>query len=395
MEVITNIKGAHDVIVVGGGIAGIAAAVSAARQGVSVLLIEKQVNLGGLATVGLISWYEPLCDGEGKQMIGGVCEELIRLAVKYGFDTLPVSWGGDGYAKERSNRFSTFYSPTMFELALNRYVTDAGVELLYDSRATYPDMDGNVCRGVIVENVSGRELYPAKVVIDASGDATLCYRAGMPCENGENYLCYLVHEFDRTGAEKYVNDHGDISRFRNWKNSGSDLDGHPEGMKRFVGVEADEVTAFMLAGKKRLMQKYEESGIDRHAHEIMMVPTMPQFRKIRRICGEATFDGETEALGCDRCIGVTGDFREKGKHFALPYEVLYNKSFANILAAGRIISSEGDGWEITRVIPVCALTGQAAGVAAAIASKDGCDVADVHYPKLKAALVNTGVIFFD
>ena len=65
----------YDVIVVGGGIAGISAAVAAARQGVSVLLIEKGLNLGGLSTSGLISWYEPLCDGKGKQMIFGISEE--------------------------------------------------------------------------------------------------------------------------------------------------------------------------------------------------------------------------------------------------------------------------------------------------------------------------------
>ena len=79
-------KGDYDVIVVGGGIAGISASVSAARRGANVLLIEKQVNLGGLATGGLISWYEPLCDGEGNQMIYGIAEELIELSVQYCFD---------------------------------------------------------------------------------------------------------------------------------------------------------------------------------------------------------------------------------------------------------------------------------------------------------------------
>ena len=72
-------KGKYDVIVVGGGIAGIAAAVSASREGANTLLIEKSINLGGLATGGLISWYEPLCDGEGNQMIYGIAEELIKL----------------------------------------------------------------------------------------------------------------------------------------------------------------------------------------------------------------------------------------------------------------------------------------------------------------------------
>ena len=73
-------KGGFDVIVVGGGIAGIAASVAASRAGASVLLVEKGINLGGLATSGLISWYEPLCDGKGTQMVYGIAEELIKLS---------------------------------------------------------------------------------------------------------------------------------------------------------------------------------------------------------------------------------------------------------------------------------------------------------------------------
>ena len=80
----------HEVLVVGGGIAGISAAVSAARAGADVLLLERGVLLGGLATAGLISWYEPLCDGRGNQVIGGIAEELIRLAVACGFDNLQI-----------------------------------------------------------------------------------------------------------------------------------------------------------------------------------------------------------------------------------------------------------------------------------------------------------------
>ena len=89
-------KPAYDVIVVGGGIAGVAAAVAAARNGAKTLLMEKQIHLGGLATTGLISWYEPLCDGNGRQVIGGISEELIRLSVCYGLEDLPAQWGGEG-----------------------------------------------------------------------------------------------------------------------------------------------------------------------------------------------------------------------------------------------------------------------------------------------------------
>ena len=85
----TPVREETDVLVVGGGIAGVAAALAARRAGARVLLLEKQALLGGLATNWLISWYEPLCDGQGHQLIYGLAEELLRLSFRYGDDSLP------------------------------------------------------------------------------------------------------------------------------------------------------------------------------------------------------------------------------------------------------------------------------------------------------------------
>lgn len=126
-------KGRYDVIVVGGGIAGVAAAVSSARAGAGTLLIEKSVNLGGLATTGLISWYEPLCDGQGKQMIGGIAQELIKLSVTYGLDSLAQSWGGSRPDQKEHERYSTHFSPTIFSVALDEYVLNSGAKLRFDT----------------------------------------------------------------------------------------------------------------------------------------------------------------------------------------------------------------------------------------------------------------------
>ena len=119
----------YDVIVVGGGVAGVAAAVAASRNGAKTLLMEKTVILGGLATIGLINWYEPLCDGEGNQMVTGIAEELIKLSVKYGFESLPEKWGGEGKYPPRGERYATFFSPNIFALALIEYLEQNGVSL--------------------------------------------------------------------------------------------------------------------------------------------------------------------------------------------------------------------------------------------------------------------------
>lgn len=391
MNIETVTKKSHDVVVVGGGIGGVCAAVAAARQGASVLLIEKSINLGGLATRGLISWYEPLCDGEGRQMIGGMGEELIRLCASSGLNDLPVAWGGAD-ANPTRKRYTTHFSPTFVSLALDRWVLDAGVELVLDSHATYPVMEGNECRGILVEDAAGRSLYPASMVIDATGDATVAHRAGVPCVLGENFLSYWVHDFTYGTAQKYAADHN-LAQFRRWNCAGSAANGtgHPAWMKTFHGDTAEEITEFVLTGKEMIMKKYE--GTDPDEREIMTLPEMPQFRTIRHIVGKTTFHGTEDGVVCDAPIGATGDFRRAGTHYTIPYGTLYHPDYPNILTAGRIISAHGEGWEITRVIPVCALTGEAAGVAAELSLSYGNNADAVPYDELRTRLEKNGVLF--
>ena len=368
-----NIKESYDVIVVGGGVAGVAAAVSASREGSRVLLIEKSFNLGGLATGGLISWYEPLCDGAGKHIIYGIAEELIRLSGKYGFENLPEKWGGDGKNKPRNERYSTFYSPGIFSATLDEYVEENGVELLFDTLATYPVMNERHCEGVVVENINGREYYSAKIVIDATGTAAIMHRAGVPTVEGKNYMTYIAHWYNIDMVKK-LNEDGDVCAFRKWMNTGSDMfgNGHPEGMDMISGVTAEGLTKYMLEGKKSFLRKISQNH--HHSFDVMSIPDMPQLRTIRRIIGKCDFnaiDGETY----EDSIGTCGDFRPDGasKHYQIPFGSLYNEKFDNMLAVGRIISApQGDGWEVARVIPVCALTGEVAGKAAAFCVKHDC-----------------------
>ena len=117
-----NIPISHecDVLVCGGGIAGIASALAAARKGAKVLLLEREFTLGGLATLGLVTIYLPLCDGMGNQQIFGITEELLRLSIKYGHEArYPKAWleGGTFEEKRDGQRFLVQFNPQMFALA--------------------------------------------------------------------------------------------------------------------------------------------------------------------------------------------------------------------------------------------------------------------------------------
>ena len=370
-------KKAYDVVVVGGGIAGVAAAVAAARKGVSVLLLEKSIVLGGLATAGLISWYEPLCDGKGKQLIYGIGEELIRLTAKDSFDTIDPLWL-EPTGEKPQKRFTNRFSPTIFAMTLDEYLRENNVTVMLDSHAVYPVMEGKTCRGVMVESISGREFYPAGAVIDATGDAQVLDRAGAPTVKGGNWFTFVGHYTSRALAKDFA-DGGDISVFRKWMWVGSSAAGHgqPEGMPRVSGTTSEEVTEYVLATRKAALEELRKEP--RQERDLSMLPFMPQFRTIRRLEGKTLFKGIDGEKFADN-IGDCGDFRRPGIHCQIPYSCLYHQDFPNLWAAGRIVSAEeGDGWEITRVIPVCALTGQAAGTAAAlcILEKSTADTLDI------------------
>ncbi len=389
-------KPSYDVIVVGGGVAGIAAAVSAARNGMHTLLMEKSIVLGGLATAGLISWYEPLCDHKGTKMISGIAEELIQLSVKYGFDTLPEGWRDGVNADKKPGRYATFFSPTVFAMALDAYLEENGVDMVLDCMAVFPVMEGSRCIGVATENKEGRAFYGAKAVVDATGDASVFAQAGLPTVDGQNFLTFVAQGYSDENVQQYMeSDHKSMVTLRKWRNVGSDLfgNGHPAGMPQVAGVTAEEITEFVLVGRKMLFDKIKDQ--DRELRDLSMIPFMPQFRTIRHIVGEYDFvavDGEY----FEDTIGSCGDFRQgmgAGKHYHVPYRSLYTAKCDNLIAAGRIIGASGDGWEVTRVIPVCALTGQAAGAAAAQAVRTATSFAGLDVAALQENLKQAGVLF--
>ena len=379
-------KGEYDVIVVGGGIGGVAAAVAAARNGASVALLEKQINLGGLATVGLINWYEPLCDGNGRQVVGGIGEELLRLSIRYGMENLPAQWGGEGRNRCRYDRFATKYSPTVFSLALDAWVKESGVTIRFDTLATYPVMEAGKVAGIVAETVSGKEFYGCRYVVDATGDASVCVGAGLPTRMGTNYLSYVAHWVNREDAGSE-----DENVLRKWILCGATASGqgHPQEHPLLTEYNSDAENAFIAWGKQAVFDRIKDQP--KNDRELTSIPTMPQYRKIRCLAGEATFTGEQDL--CEDSIGIFGDFRNRGPVFHMPYRCLYNRQVSNLIAAGRIVSADGEGWEIARVIPVCALTGQAAGTAAAICRKNGVDFEALDVSALQEVLKSQGVLF--
>ncbi|MBQ8304370.1 MAG: FAD-dependent oxidoreductase, partial [Clostridia bacterium] len=170
----TKITQECDVLVCGGGVAGISAALAAARQGKKVTLLEKQFMLGGLATAGLVVIYLPLCDGEGNQVSFGIAEELLRLSISMGAEAdYPDNWLDSDDKSRRTNRdkrFAVRFNPSLFAILAEQELIRAGVNILYGTYAVGIHLESDKINAVIIENKSGRQAIKATSVVDATGD---------------------------------------------------------------------------------------------------------------------------------------------------------------------------------------------------------------------------------
>ena len=308
----------YDVIVCGGGVAGVAAAVSASKNGASVLLLEKSNILGGLATLGLINLFVPLCNGRGKQIIFGLAEKWLRDSAKYGYDTIPSVWKNGEPKEPTTVRYVQRYSPYIFALQLTEELEKNGVDVLFDCAATRPVMQGNVCKGVITESKSGTQLYGCKILIDTTGDADMMRRCGMPVLSRGNFFIF-AGKLITLDSCKQAYETGDIGKAFSYFNGG-DInlwgDNQPKDIPMWTGLTVEEVTDYIKRNHRILLEKLKTT--DRNSRELAQMPLMPQFRTTCCLQGDYVFSVKDAYKHFDDSIAAINDF----EHRDYLYEVL-------------------------------------------------------------------------
>jgi hypothetical protein len=363
-EKTVNVSLECDVLVAGGGVAGIAAALAAARRGAEVVLLEKQCLLGGLATLGLITVYLPLCDGMGNQVIFGIGEELLKLSIKYGHEAkYPFAWLENGTIEERKKqRYAVRYNAQMFAILAEQLLLSEGVKIYYDTKAIDAVVNGGRIEYIITDSKSGQGAIKANVFVDCTGDADICAFAGETVDfYRKNRFAVWYYHSTPDGYKLQVTavPHGK-----------ADL---PKGERFYDLFKPEDVNEMIIRSHQKVLEDVLEKRKTYENDNIMpvTVPTIPLFRMTRRLCGAYTLDEKEVFTRFHDCVGRTGDWRKPGPVFDIPFRILYGNKISNLFVAGRCVSVTEDMWDITRVIPTCAVTGEAAGVAAALCSQGG------------------------
>lgn len=387
----TEVVGDYDVAVCGGGIAGIAAALSAAREGRKTVLFEKQYMLGGLGTAGIVTIFLPLCDGLGRQVSFGLAEELLRLSISMGAEAdYPANWlSGTGTRTEKDPRFEVRYNPQLFAMLSEKLLLDSGVDILYGYSIV-----GTVCRDgriehLLTESKSGRTAFRVRAVVDATGDADVAALSGAPTEKFRqgNVLAAWYYSFGQAGYRLNMVGASDIPD----EDKKTQKAAAPLIARRFSGLCGRELSEMMCASHAATMRDLLKKREGDPSTIPVTLATTPQIRMTRRIVGARTLSAAEEHTPMADSIGMVSNWKKRGPVWEVPFSTLYSPAVRNLLCAGRCTSVDETLWDVMRVIPCCAVTGQAAGIAAAM----GDDMAALPVGELQARLRDRGVVLHE
>ncbi len=389
----TAVKEECDVLVCGGGIAGVAAALSAARLNKKVILCEKEYILGGLATAGLVAVYLPICDGTGRQVSFGLAEELLKLSVSRkvyqgaGYD----DWikNPDSVKNEKTARYEVVFNPNLFAIDMEQLLLKSGVKILYGTVAVNAYKKDGFVNYVVFENKSGRFAIAPKGVIDATGDCDIAKFSSLPCQLNEDKNPLASWYYNFTNGKVNLSTLGVCDNSDEKQQNGVKV--QSLSIRRFSGIDGEELSEMTQLSHKSLLNDYIKRCETDPDYDVTTIATIPQIRMTRRLLGQYVLRESDNHKEFSDSLGLISDWRKRGPVFEIPLGSLYNEQIKNFAAAGRCMSAAGAMWDIARVIPCCAVTGQAAGTALAVCP----DLTKIDIAKLQQTLKQNGVVLHE
>ena len=402
----------YDLIVVGGGISGVASAVSAARQGLSVLLIEKFGHLGGAMSNSLVYPFMPYTlKGENKKLLSdGIFTEMRERFSKYG---------------EKSWEF--------YKLVFDDMVCEAGVDVLFHATVFKTDCDDRKIKKVYVATKSGVMNFESDFYIDASGDGELMCMAGCDFQLGRESddlcqpmtTCFRLCNVD---IELYRKERSDLDELYSKLKKEGKIKNHRENILVFMGLgenilhlnttrvikhnptDAFEIADSEIIARKQVYEMFEFLKNNSKAcenAELLSIANHIGVRESRKLKGEHILTSDelkksvdfedTIALGNydvdihnPEGAGTTIYAFKEGEYYKIPYRSLLPKEYDNLLVAGRCLSADHEAHSAVRIMPICACMGEAAGVAVSIAKKTNTNTHTVNVNKVRNKLRELG-----
>lgn len=370
-----------DVVVAGGGMAGVGAAITAARAGASTILVEKFGFCGGLATGGLVNVYWVLDDGEGNNTIRGLNLEILEYLRKFHSLQETEVWREKPPRTSRIGiRNAPLFDPEALKYVVERLLIEAGVNIYYHALAVQPIVASGRVAGVIMEAKEGRLAFRAHVVIDATGDADICCRAGAPCveTDGETVAAWFRRS-DPATPERMDSYGGFLSAAPVVESHEFRLETRPK--LRHRGTTSEALTEWEIESRKIIFAKLEmirEKCPGGKGITVVSAPVLPNVRKTRRIVGEYEIAADDNHREFSDSVFSMGNWQKAGDVFHLPYRCLVPQRVDGLLAAGRCISTASDCWDVFRIITGCVRSGEAAGAAAVCAVRNKTPPRDVN-----------------
>lgn len=379
-----------DVVVVGGGPAGFAAAVSAARSGAKVALVERYGSLGGLFTNGMVLILLATCRqeaGKWSLVTRGLVEEFMVRAGAHGttFSSQPTN------TCPKSHWLPTV-DPEWAKVLMDRMIAEAGVEMFFHSWGVDVIQDGNAVRGVVFESKEGRKAILAKEVIDCTGDADMLFKAGGDYRQVSSSITTVFRwaNMDTINPPKG----GEKTPFPLRGNEGNpDACWGGASMNTGNGLSVRDLTRIEISQRRENWEKVLKMRATPGWEKVYTSNSASQIgvRQTRLVDTEYVIGRKEIAAGLktDDLIGWCG---HDGPHAAFPvsYRQIVPKKVEHLLVAGRCLGT-GDTIDTFRLICPCMMTGQAAGIAAALAISKGVAPRALAYTDLSRALARQNV----
>ena len=410
----------YDLVVVGGGFAGVAAAVSAERQGIRVLILEKMNCFGGAASNNLVlpfMYYTTNMDGKVCRLSRGIFAEIT-----------------DELNKNGGMKDSYEFDEEILKLILNRMVMKSGADILFHAQVTdvRQNKDGALESLTVFYKGDEYEIH-ADYFIDATGDADIAYRCGYPFRLGreEDQLCQpmtLCFRVDNVDMEAFGQCRGDINALYQKFQAEGKIKNPREDVLIFTTMHQKvlhfnstrivrknptdlfDVTAAELEAREQVFELFHFLKDNFKCFEnarILSTAMEIGVRESRMIDGEycITADELKDCVRFDDTIavgyyeidihnpegsGTSHYYFKAGEYYTIPYRALLPKNTKNLIVAGRCISVTHEVQASVRIMPIVCTIGQAAGMAAAVAKKQGVDVGQVNVTELQNRLIADG-----